>query len=52
MDVDSQWHDRTAHVEIVGERQDCDKPVTQLKSHIVEKFHRLVLQITRTPFRI
>ena len=45
MDVHSQGHHGAADVEVVGEGEDGDKELPDLKGAVVEQLHRLLRQV-------
>ena len=44
MNVHSQGHDGTAHVEVVGVGQDGHEQLPELERHVVEQLHGLILK--------
>ena len=47
MNIDGQWHNWAANVEVIGEGEDGDERLSELECHVVEQLHRLLLQVAR-----
>ena len=52
MNIDGQWHNWAANVEVIGEGEDGDEHLAQLEGHVVEQLHCLLLQVPWAALRV